>query len=46
MKITRILTALALLAGALAASLVAVRAEQNQVWTGSLVDASCYLTDD
>ncbi len=46
MKITRILAALALLAGALAASLVAVRAEQNQVWTGSLVDASCYLTDD
>jgi hypothetical protein len=22
------------------------RAEQNQVWTGSLVDASCYLTDN
>ena len=21
-------------------------AEQNQVWTGSLVDASCYLTDN
>ena len=21
------------------------RAEQNQVWTGSLVDASCYITD-
>jgi hypothetical protein len=46
MKITRIVAVLAMLAGALAVSLVPVRAEQNQVWTGSLVDASCYLTDD
>ena len=42
MKITRILAMLALLAGVL----TAWRAEQNQVWTGSLVDASCFLTDD
>ena len=41
MKIVRILVVCALLAGAAAAG----RAEQNQVWTGSLVDASCYLTD-
>jgi len=26
-------------------SCIALRAEQNQVWTGSLVDASCYATD-
>jgi hypothetical protein len=24
----------------------ALRAEENQVWTGSLVDASCYATDN
>lgn len=41
MKIVRILMVCVLLAGAAAAG----RAEQNQVWTGSLVDASCYLTD-
>lgn len=42
MKIMRILAVCALLAGA--ASLG--RAEQNQVWMGSLVDASCYATDN
>ena len=42
MKITRILAMLALLAGMLTTG----RAEQNQIWTGLLVDASCYLTDD
>lgn len=42
MKIIRIVAVLALLAGTLAS----VRAEENQIWTGSLVDASCYLTDN
>lgn len=42
MKSIRILAVCALLAGA--ASLG--RAEQNQVWTGALVDASCYATDN
>ena len=42
MKIIRILIVCALVAGAAAAG----RAEQNQTWTGSLVDASCYLTDN
>jgi hypothetical protein len=42
MKLMRILAALALLAGTLATT----HAEENQVWTGSLVDASCYLTDN
>jgi hypothetical protein len=42
MKIIRILAVMALLAGTLATG----RAEDNQVWTGSLVDASCYLTDN
>ena len=42
MKIIRILAVMALLAGTLATG----RAEENQVWTGSLVDASCYLTDN
>jgi hypothetical protein len=42
MKIIRILAACALLAGAIDSR----RAEQNQIWTGSLVDASCYLTDN
>src|ERR1700691_108098 len=42
MKIIRILAALAILAGALATA----RAHENQMWTGSLVDASCYLTDN
>ena len=42
MKIIRILAVIALLAGTIATG----RAEQNQIWTGSLVDASCYLTDN
>ena len=43
MKTIRILAAVLLLAGTGAT----VRAaEENQVWTGSLVDASCYLTDN
>jgi hypothetical protein len=41
MKIARILA----VCGLLAAMAAPLRAEQNQVWTGSLVDASCYLTD-
>ena len=41
MKIVRILAALTLLVGTLAIA----RADENQIWTGSLVDASCYLTD-
>jgi len=40
-KIVRILAALTLLVGTLAIA----RADENQIWTGSLVDASCYLTD-
>ena len=36
MKMIRIMAALALLAGTLAIT----RADENQVWTGSLVDAS------
>jgi hypothetical protein len=40
-RITRILALGALWVGALSVG----RAEPNQVWTGSLVDASCYLTD-
>jgi hypothetical protein len=42
MKIIRILAVIALLAGTIATG----RADENQIWTGSLVDASCYLTDD
>ncbi len=42
MKIIRMLAVLALLSGTLAS----VGAEENQIWTGSLVDASCYLTDN
>src|SRR5271154_7126576 len=42
MKIIRNLAVIALLAGTIATG----RAEENQVWTGSLVDASCYLTDN
>jgi hypothetical protein len=42
MKMMRVWMVLALLA----AALVTLRAEENQVWTGSLVDASCYLTDN
>jgi hypothetical protein len=41
MKILRVLA----VCGLLAAMMAPLRAEQNQVWTGSLVDASCYLTD-
>ncbi len=42
MKIIRILAVIALLAGTIATG----RAQENQIWTGSLVDASCYLTDN
>jgi hypothetical protein len=42
MKIIRILAVIALLAGTIATG----RADENQIWTGSLVDASCYLTDN
>jgi hypothetical protein len=42
MKITRVLAVCVLLAG----TAISVRAEQNQIWTGSLVDASCYMTDN
>jgi hypothetical protein len=42
MKIIRILAVIALLAGTITTG----RAEENQIWTGSLVDASCYLTDN
>src|ERR1700733_11960046 len=42
MKIIRILAVCALLAAAVGAAGV----EQNQIWTGSLVDASCYLPDN
>jgi hypothetical protein len=44
MKTMRIVAVLALL-GAMMVG-VAPRAEENQVWTGSLVDASCYATDN
>jgi hypothetical protein len=44
MKFIRVLVAVLVFAGATAS--VATRAEENQVWTGSLVDASCYLTDN
>jgi hypothetical protein len=40
-RVVQILALCALWAGTLSA----LRAEQNQVWTGLLVDASCYLTD-
>jgi hypothetical protein len=42
MRIIRILSVCALLTGTLGYG----RAEQNQIWTGTLVDASCYLTDN
>ena len=42
MRIASIFVLCTLLAGATAVG----HAEQNQVWTGSLVDASCYLTDN
>jgi len=41
MKILRVWA----LCGLLAAMMAPLHAEQNRVWTGSLVDASCYLTD-
>jgi hypothetical protein len=44
MKFIPILVAVLAFAGATAS--VATRADENQVWTGSLVDASCYLTDN
>ncbi|HTR47012.1 MAG TPA: hypothetical protein VMM16_06480 [Verrucomicrobiae bacterium] len=42
MRIFRMLAVCAVLAGAAAAA----GAERNQVWTGKLVDASCYATDN
>ncbi len=44
MRIVRILAALVVFVTAFTSP--ASRAEENQVWTGSLVDASCYLTDN
>jgi hypothetical protein len=44
MKTMRILAVLAVLAAMIGGA--ALRAEENQVWTGSLVDASCYATDN
>jgi hypothetical protein len=44
MKTMRILAVLALLAAMMGGA--ALHAEENQVWTGSLVDASCYATDN
>lgn len=41
MKVARILA----VCGLLAATTAPLHAEKNQVWTGTLVDASCYLTD-
>lgn len=41
MRIIGILALCALLAAA-----TSLAREQNQVWTGALVDASCYLTDN
>ena len=44
MRLIRVAAMVALFAGAIVCG--ASRAEENQVWTGSLVDASCYLTDN
>jgi hypothetical protein len=44
MRMMRAVVAVALLAGALAVR--PLGAGENQTWTGSLVDASCYLTDN
>jgi hypothetical protein len=44
MKTMRIVALLALVAAIIGGA--ALRAEENQVWTGSLVDASCYATDN
>src|SRR5580658_7671285 len=43
MKTMRIAAVLALVVAMIGGA--ALRAEENQVWTGSLVDASCYATD-
>ena len=44
MKFIRILAAVSLLS--ILFGYAALRAEENQIWTGSLVDASCYVTDN
>jgi hypothetical protein len=44
MRMIKVVVALALFAAVLGSAVS--RAEENQVWTGSLVDASCYLTDN
>jgi hypothetical protein len=44
MKTMRIVALLALVAAIIGGAVL--RAEENQVWTGSLVDASCYATDN
>jgi len=44
MKALWILAAVSLLSILL--GYAASRAEENQIWTGSLVDASCYMTDN
>jgi hypothetical protein len=41
MKIIRVVAVCAMVA----AAVTFARAEQNQIWTGTLVDASCYMTD-
>jgi len=44
MKVIRILVVLSLFV--VLTGYAALRAEENQTWTGSLVDASCYITDN
>jgi hypothetical protein len=44
MKTMRFMAVLAVLAAMIGPA--ALGAEENQVWTGSLVDASCYATDN
>jgi hypothetical protein len=44
MRMIKVVVALAVFAAVLGSAVL--RAEENQVWTGSLVDASCYLTDN
>jgi hypothetical protein len=44
MRMIQVVVALAVFATVLGSAVL--RAEENQVWTGSLVDASCYLTDN
>jgi hypothetical protein len=48
MKMIQIARALAFVSflALIAAAPTRIRAEQNQVWTGTLVDASCYMTDN